>query len=82
MSGLAELHQLLTAVQSGLADGRTHTERAKSLLEEARRAMVDAQAQADPWLPPELPRIGEELDTLLTRLSAADELVSGYQSRL
>lgn len=79
---LEELHQLLTAVQTGLADGRTHAERARSLLEEARRAMVDPQAKADPWLPSQLAQADEGIETLLTRLSAADDLVSGYQSRL
>jgi len=48
---LAELHQLLTAAVAGLADARAHSERATSLLGEARQALVDAQAKADPWLP-------------------------------
>ncbi|QRP46452.1 hypothetical protein [Amycolatopsis sp. FDAARGOS 1241] len=82
MSGLAEIHQLLTAAQTGLTDGRAHAERAKSLLGDARRALVDAQAKADPWLPTQLDQADEGLDHLLTRLAAADDLVSGYQSRL
>ncbi|MFD9888310.1 hypothetical protein [Amycolatopsis sp. NPDC058986] len=80
--GLAELHQLLTAVQDGLANGRAHTERAKSLLGDARRALVDAQAKADPWLPVQLAQADEGLEQLLSRLATADDLVSGYQSRL
>ncbi|MFD5247618.1 hypothetical protein ACFWIW_23980 [Amycolatopsis sp. NPDC058340] len=79
---LEELHQLLTAVQTGLADGRAHAERARSLLEESRRAIVEPQAQAVPWVPPQLEQADEGMENLLTRLSAADDLVSGYQSRL
>ena len=79
---LAELHQLLTAVLAGLADGRAHAERATSLLGEARQALVDAQAKADPWLPSQYAQAGEGLDQLLARLATADDLVSGYQSRL
>ena len=79
---LAELHQLLTAVLTGLADGRAHAERATNLLGEARQALVDAQAKADPWLPPQYAQADEGLDQLLVRLTTADDLVSGYQSRL
>ena len=79
---LTELHQLLTAALAGFADGRAHTERATSLLGEARQALVDAQAKADPWLPPQYAQAGEGLDQLLVRLAAAEDLVSGYQSRL
>lgn len=82
MSGLAELHQQLTAVQAGLADARARSEQAKSLLGEARQALVDAQAKADPWLPPQHAQAVEGLDQLLGRLAAADQLVSGYQARL
>ncbi|WP_329068908.1 hypothetical protein [Amycolatopsis sp. NBC_01480] len=82
MSGLAEIHQLLTAVQAGLTDGRAYAERAKNLLGDARQALVDAQAKADPWLPRQLAMADEGIDHLLTRLAAADDLVSGYQSRL
>ena len=79
---LAELHQLLTAVVAGLADARAHSERATSLLGEARQALVDAQAKADPWLPSQYVQAGEGLDQLLVRLSSAEDLVSGYRSRL
>ncbi|WP_033293030.1 hypothetical protein [Amycolatopsis jejuensis] len=82
MPGLAEIHQLLTAARAGVGDGRAHAERAKALLGDARRALVDAQAKADPWLPQQLAQADEALDHLLTRLSAADDLVGGYQSRL
>jgi hypothetical protein len=43
---------------------------------------VDAQAKADPWLPSQYAQAGEGLDQLLVRLSAAEDLVSGYRSRL
>ncbi|MBB4687627.1 hypothetical protein [Amycolatopsis jiangsuensis] len=82
MSGLAEIHQLLTAARAGIGDGRAHAERARLLLGDARRALVDAQAKADPWLPGQLAQADEGLDHVLTRLAAADDLVSGYQSRL
>ncbi|MDT8910786.1 hypothetical protein [Amycolatopsis sp. PS_44_ISF1] len=82
MSGLGEIHQLLSAARAGLVAGRAQAERAKSLLGDARQALVDAQAKADPWLPQQLAVAVEGLDHLLTRLAAADELVGGYQSRL
>ncbi|WP_020664065.1 hypothetical protein [Amycolatopsis benzoatilytica] len=82
MSGLAEIHQLLTAVRAGVGDGRAHAEQARTLLGDARRALVDAQAKADPWLPVQLAQADEELDRLFIRLAAADDLVGGYQSRL
>ncbi|MFF0146416.1 MULTISPECIES: hypothetical protein [Amycolatopsis] len=82
MPGLAEIHQLLTAALAGLGDGRAHAEQARALLVDARRALVDAQAKADPWLPVQLAQADEGLDHVLTRLAAADDLVGGYRSRL
>ncbi|SFW57732.1 hypothetical protein [Amycolatopsis australiensis] len=79
---LAELQQLLTAAVSGLADARAHSERATGLLGEARQALVDAQAKADPWLPSQYAQAVEGLDQLLVRLSTAEDLVSGYRARL
>jgi hypothetical protein len=79
---LAEVHQLLTAVAAGLADARAHAERATSLLGEARQALVDTQAKADPWLPAQYAQADEGLDQLLVRLASADDLVRGYRSRL
>ena len=79
---LAELHQLLTAVKSGLADGRAQVERATNLLDEARRALVDVQAKADPWLPPQYAQADEGFNQLLIRLATVDEFITGYQSRL
>jgi hypothetical protein len=82
MSGLAELHRLLAAVQGGIADARAHTERAKVLLEESRRAIVDAQAQAQPWVPDQLAQAVELLAAQGIRLNAAGDLLNGYQARL
>ncbi len=79
---LTELHQLLTAVEAGLADTRGHAQRARSLLGEARQALVDVQATADPWLPAQYAQADEGLDQLLVRLASAGDLVSGYRSRL
>jgi hypothetical protein len=80
--GIAELHQLLAAVRSRIADARAHTDGAKTLLEEARRAIVDAQAQAKPWAPAQLVQAVEQCDEQATRLNAADDLLNDYQARL
>jgi hypothetical protein len=80
--GIAELHQLLAAVRSRIADASGHTEGAKALLEEARRAIVDAQAQASPWVPAQLGQAVEQCDEQATRLNAADDLLNDYQARL
>jgi hypothetical protein len=80
--GLSELHQLLATVTSGIADAHAHLERAKSLLEEGRRAIVDAQAQAQPWVPAQLVQAIDQSDEQSTRLGAADDLLNGYRARL
>jgi hypothetical protein len=82
MAGLEELHQSLTAVQTGLADAQANFGQAKTLLEEARRSIVEAQGQADPWLPPQLALATEQIDAQVGKLANASELLTGYQSRL
>jgi hypothetical protein len=82
MPGLAELHQALAGVLAGLADARQHTGRARELLEESRRAIAEAQAQAVPWLPPQLGRATEQLDQQDVRLATVSELITGYLARL
>ncbi|MFF5991017.1 hypothetical protein [Prauserella flavalba] len=77
-----QLRQSLAEVHSGLSDARAHTDRAKDLLEEYRRVMVDAQVQAQPWLPPQLGRALEQLETDTGRLAGAGELLSNYEARL
>ncbi|GAB3506774.1 hypothetical protein [Amycolatopsis cihanbeyliensis] len=79
---LDELHRLLAAVHSGMADARAHFDRARGLLQESRRAIVDAQAQAQPWLPPQLANAFDQLDTQTGRLDNADELLNRYEARL
>ncbi|PRX44670.1 hypothetical protein B0I33_111183 [Prauserella shujinwangii] len=79
---LDALRQLLTAVHSGVADARAHTDRAKSLLEESRRALVDSQAQAQPWLPPQLAQALDQIDGHHGRLTGIGDLLERYQSRL
>ena len=82
MAGLAELHQLLAAVQTGLAAAQAHLTNAKTLLGEGSRAIAEAQGQADPWLPPQLAQAVEQIEAQLGKLANAGELLTGYQSRL
>ncbi|MBK1785008.1 hypothetical protein [Prauserella cavernicola] len=77
-----QLRQSLAQVHSGLTDARVHTDRAKELLEEYRRALADVQTQAQPWLPPQLPRAFEQLDNDSGRLAGADDLLNHYEARL
>ncbi|MEU6645132.1 hypothetical protein ABZ863_21575 [Saccharomonospora sp. NPDC046836] len=77
-----QLRQSLAAVHSGLTDARAHTERARELLEEYQRVIVDAQVQAEPWLPPQLARALEQLESQLTCLAGAGGLLTTYEARL
>jgi hypothetical protein len=80
--GLAELHQSLADARAGIADAHACTARAKLLLEQARQAIADGQAQAQPWLPPQLAQAVDALEIQLARFSTADDLLNGYQARL
>jgi hypothetical protein len=82
MSGYAELHARLETIQVALADALGHVDRARDLLDESRRAMVDAQAQADPWLPPQLTQATDQLDAHTSRLHGVGELLTGYVATL
>jgi hypothetical protein len=82
MSGLEQLHQLLAAVTAAVADARAHTDQATRLLEQARQAMVDAQAQAQPWLPPQLPQALDQLESHTGKLAGVDGLLERYGARL
>ncbi|WP_276320554.1 hypothetical protein [Amycolatopsis suaedae] len=44
--------------------------------------MVDAQAQADPWLPPQLDQAVEQLKTQQGRLTGVDDLLQAYRATL
>jgi hypothetical protein len=82
MPGLEELHHLLGAVQTGLTEAQGHFSQAKSHLEEAIRVIMEAQGQADPWLPPQLAQAVEQIDAQIGRLAGTSELLTAYQSRL
>ncbi|PXY31285.1 hypothetical protein [Prauserella muralis] len=79
---LDQLRQSLNEVHSGLSDARAHTDRAKELLEEYRRVIVASQAQAQPWLPSQLPQALEQLDGQRDRLTGIGDLLEHYQARL
>jgi hypothetical protein len=82
VSGIAEIHHSIAGARAGIADAHACTARAKALLEQARQAIADGQAQAQPWLPPQLAQVVDALETQLARFSAADDLLNGYQARL
>lgn len=79
---LDQLHQLLATVHGRLTEARAHADRARELLEESRRALVDAQAQAQPWLPPQLALALDQVDTHGERLRSVDDLLNHYEARL
>jgi hypothetical protein len=82
VAGITELHQLLAAVQAGLAGTQAHLGQAKILLGEARHAIAEAQGQADPWLPPQLAQAVEQIELQLATVASVGELLTEYQSRL
>jgi hypothetical protein len=82
MTGLPELHHLLGAVQTGLTEAQGHFSQAKTLLDEAIRVIIEAQGQADPWLPPQLAQAVEQIEAQVGKLANAGELLTAYQSRL
>ncbi|MFC4002670.1 hypothetical protein ACFS2C_04165 [Prauserella oleivorans] len=77
-----QLRQSLAAVHTGLTDARAHTDRAKELLEEYRRVIVEVQAQAEPWVPPQLADALDQIDSEAGRLAGAGELLNHYEARL
>lgn len=79
---LDRLHQLLATVSEGVDDARAHTDRARELLEEYRRVIVEAQAQARPWLPPQLGHAFELLDSQPARLANVTDALSRYAAKL
>lgn len=79
---LDHLRHLLASVHSGLSDARAHLGHAKELLEESRRVLVDAQAQAQPWLPPLLPQALSQLEKQHGSLAGVDDLLNRYQQGL
>lgn len=77
-----ELRGSLTETLGAVADARAYVDRAQELLAESQRIVVDAQAQARPWLPTQLARALEQLDTQRARLHEVNELIDRYQARL
>lgn len=77
-----QLRQSLTEILGVISDARAHTTRARELLGEFERAVVDVQAQARPWLPPQLARAVEQLETEHGLLDGVTDLLNSYQSRL
>lgn len=79
---LEQLRHLLTVVLDTVAHARAHNTEARTLLEDYRRVVVDAQAQAHPWLPRELGSAVEQIDANHTRLDTVHGLLTSYRSRL
>lgn len=79
---LDQLQQLLATVSEGVDDARAHTNRARELLEEFRHVIVEAQAQARPWLPPQLAHAFELLDSQPGRLAGVTDALERYAAQL
>ncbi|NIJ09962.1 hypothetical protein FHU38_000306 [Saccharomonospora amisosensis] len=77
-----QLRQSLTEILGAVAEARAHTARAKELLGEFERVVAEVQAQAKPWLPPQLAHAVEQLDTQHGRLDGVTDLLDRYRSRL
>lgn len=82
MSGVDELHELLAQVHTHVDDARAHAARARELLEQTRDTMVTAQAVAQPWMPAQLPRALDDLDSHTARMTSVRELLETYRARL
>lgn len=79
------LHHAIAAVHIGLGDASAQLTSATRLLEQARRAMRDAQvahAGGEPWLPAQLDAAIDELERQRGRLADAGDLLDAYQARL
>lgn len=76
------LRQSLVEVNSRLDDILAHTDRARELLEEARRELVAVQSQAEPWLPSQFPAALEGIQTQRERIAGIGELLDAYAARL
>lgn len=79
------LHHALAAVHTRLGDASAQLTSATRLLEQARRAMRDAQlahAGGEPWLPKQLDVALDELERQRGTLADAGDLLDAYQARL
>ncbi|CAM3075575.1 hypothetical protein SAXI111661_16935 [Saccharomonospora xinjiangensis] len=79
---LEELRHLLAGTLGAVAEARAHSATAKELLDDYRRVAVEAQAQAQPWLPSELARAVEQIEANHARLDTVRALLTDYESRL
>lgn len=82
MFSLSELQAQLSAFRAKLTEATEHTNRALELLDEARETIIEAYAQAEPWVPDEIGVAEERLRADVGRLTAAGELIDSYRSRL
>lgn len=79
------LHDALLAVKAGLGDAGAQLGSATRLLEQARRAMRDAELadpSGEPWLPAQLDAALTELARQRGSIADADELLDAYRARL
>lgn len=79
---LESLQHQLRSARTGVTDARAHTGRAKALLEESRRVLTDAQAVAQPWVPPQLAQAIESIERHEVRLAGVDDAIERYAARL
>lgn len=79
---LDQLRHLLADTARAVSDAEAHTARAGELLADYHRVVVDAQAQAQPWLPRELGAAVERVEANQARLRVVHELLTSYESRL
>lgn len=79
------LQHALSAVHAGLGDASAQLSSATRLLEQARRAMRDAQlahSGGESWLPKQLDTALDELERQRGTLADAGALLDAYQARL
>ncbi|WP_040919337.1 hypothetical protein [Saccharomonospora glauca] len=77
-----QLRHLLAGVLNAITAAHAHSTKAKELLDDYRRVIVEAQAQARPWLPAELARAVAQIDANHLRLDTVRNLLAEYESRM
>ncbi|WP_197321825.1 hypothetical protein [Saccharomonospora sp. NB11] len=79
---LEQVRHLLAGTLDSLVDAHAHSTKARQLLDDYRRVVVEVQAKAEPWLPVELDRAVEQIDANHARLDTVRGLLTEYESRL